>query len=700
MRDLSRLLRPRSIAVFGGAQAAAVIEQSRKMGYAGEIWPVHPTRPDIAGLPALRSVAELPGVPDAAFVGVNRHLTIDIVSELAALGAGGAVCFASGFSETGDGSDLQGMLIEAAGDMPFLGPNCYGLINYADGALLWPDQHGGERLAPGARGVAIVTQSSNIALNMTMQRRGLPIAYLMTAGNQAQTGLSDIAAALIEDARVSTLGLHIEAFDSVAGFEHLARRARELGKPIVAMKVGRSAEARAAAISHTASLAGSDAASAAFLKRLGIARVDTVPTFLETLKLLHAGGPLPGYRLSSMSCSGGEASLMADAAAGRHVHFPPLDAETAKSVKQALGSLVAATNPLDYHTFVWANEPAMTGAFSAFTSGGFDINLLVLDFPRDDRCSHADWWPTVRAFRSALAASRSRGAVVASMPENLPEAVAVELMGDGIAPLSGVAEAIDAAEAAAQIGAAWAHPASLPVVTCAASTGPLRVCDEATAKAALARHGLAAPHGKVVTSADQAFDAAVELGFPVAVKALGIAHKSEHGAVRLGVGDEIGVRAAASALLPLGNGVLVERMIEGAVAELIVGIVRDPLFGPVMTLGAGGVQAELLADCITLLLPSSRDDIVAALRSLRLFPLLDGYRGLPKADLGAAIDAIEKIAAYARVRAGDIEELDINPLVVCGEGQGAWIADALLVTRDNAAVGSPHREAFGAPAAG
>ena len=172
-----------------------------------------------------------------------------------------------------------------------IGPNCYGLINYADGALLWPDQHGGVRLAAGTRGVGIITQSSNIACNLTMQKRGLPVAFLMTAGNQAQTGLSEMALGLIEDDRVSALGLHIEGFDSVGGFERLAARARELRKPIVAMKVGRSEQARAATISHTASLAGSDAASDAFLKRLGIARVDSIPSFLKSLMLLHAVGP-------------------------------------------------------------------------------------------------------------------------------------------------------------------------------------------------------------------------------------------------------------------------------------------------------------------------------------------------------------------------------------------------------------------------
>ncbi|RWG27852.1 acetate--CoA ligase family protein [Mesorhizobium sp.] len=636
MHKLERLLRPKSIAVFGGAQAAAVVAQSIKMGFAGEIWPVHPTKDEVAGRKAYRSVADLPGAPDAAFVGVNRHLTIEVVKALAERGAGGAVCFAAGFLETEaydeDGERLQAELVAAAGEMPIIGPNCYGLINYADGALLWPDQHGGIRLAEGGKGVAIITQSSNIAINMTMQKRGLPIAFLMTAGNQAQTGLSEMALGLIEDERVTSLGLHIEAFDSVAGFERLAARARELKKPIIAMKVGRSEQARQATVSHTASLAGSDAASGAFLKRLGIARVDSIPAFIEALKLLHITGPLPGYRLSSMSCSGGEASVMADSAEGRWVHFPTLSAEHRAHVKSTLGPLVAVANPLDYHTFIWNNEPAMTATFTAMVSGGFDLNMLVLDFPRPDRCSDTDWWATLRAFEAALKTNRAQGAIVSSLPENLPEEYTAGLMARGMVPLFGISEAMDAAQAAAFIG--WAVEAVI---------------------------------------------ASMALGFPVALKTLGVTHKSEVGAVRLNLKDAESVSNAAHDLLPLGTGLYAERMVRDGVAELIVGFTRDPMFGAVMTLGTGGVLVELLRDSVTLMLPATRDDIEAALRGLKLYPLLEGYRGRPKADVQAAIDAIAGIADFVQKNEGEIEELDINPLIVCAEGKGAWIADALLV---------------------
>lgn len=689
-RDLSRLLRPKSIAVVGGGFFAPnVVKQSLKMGFAGDIWPVHPSKDEVAGVKAYRSLAELPHAPDATFIGVNRHLTIDVVRELSESGAGGAICFAAGFRETAhyeaEGQDLQLALIEAAGSMPIIGPNCYGLINYADGALLWPDQHGGRRLQEGEKGAAIITQSSNIACNLTMQTRGLPVAFLMTAGNQAQTGLSEMALGLIEDERVSCLGLHIEGFDKVDGFERLAARARQLKKPIVAMKVGRSEQARAATISHTASLAGSDAASDAFLKRLGIPRVDTIPSFLETLKLLHAVGPLSKPTLSSMSCSGGEASVMADTAEGRRVYFPALTEAHKARVQETLGPLVAVANPLDYNTYIWGKQDALTATFSAMASGGFGLNMLVLDFPRTDRCSDADWWPTVNAFEAALKANGADGAIVASMGENLSEDHSVELLKRGIVPIHGIAEAFDAAEAAVFVAEAWRHPSS-PAVGAAGSEPDERGAverqpDEATAKAMLAVAGLPVPQGRRVADVGEADAAAEALGFPVALKALGVAHKSELGAVRLNLKNAGDVRDAAAALLPLGSGLYIEAMVAGGIAELIVGVTRDPVFGPVMTVGTGGVLVELLKDSATLLLPSTRDDIETALRSLRMFPLLDGYRGRPKADLEAAIAAIEGIARFASAHAGGIEELDINPLIVCAEGKGAWIADALLVTQ-------------------
>ena len=354
---LRRLLNPKSIALFGGAWAENVIIQLQKSGFEGDIWPVHPNREAICGIPCFNNTAELPNAPDASFVGVNRELSIDVIEQLSIMGAGGATCFASGFleseTENTGGADLQAQLIEAAGDMPILGPNCYGLINYLDNVTLWPDQHGGR---PCKKGVAIIGQSSNVLINMTMQKRGVPIAYTIAAGNQAQTSMTDIASHLLDDARVTAIGLYIEGFGDIRKLEAMATKARKVGKPVVAIKTGKSEKSKLATLTHTASLAGGATASSALMKRLGIVEVASIAVFLETLKLLHVCGPLQDNNVSSMSCSGGEAGLVSDMAEETNINFRDLTTEATNTLKEVLGPIVTIANPLDYHTFIWGDE--------------------------------------------------------------------------------------------------------------------------------------------------------------------------------------------------------------------------------------------------------------------------------------------------------------------------------------------------------
>jgi len=307
---LRRLLKPRHIAVAGGRLASVIIRECDRIGYAGPIWPIHPEKTEIAGHKAYRTVADLPEAPDAVFVATPREPTIDIVAALAERGAGAAVCYAAGFAEVGEeGAALQKRLVELAKGMPIVGPNCYGVLNLLDGCVLWPDTHGAERVE---KGVAIITQSGNIALNMTMQRRALPIAYVIAVGNKAIGDHGDYIEALLADERVTAIGLHVESIDDVALFSQAAIKALEKGVPLVVLKTGRSEIGSEIAMSHTSSLAGADALYNALFARYGVARVVDVPAFVETLKLMHLFGGLPGKRISSMSCSGGEAALIAD----------------------------------------------------------------------------------------------------------------------------------------------------------------------------------------------------------------------------------------------------------------------------------------------------------------------------------------------------------------------------------------------------
>ena len=674
---LERLFRPKSIAVIGGGTwCANVIVKCREIGFAGPIWPVHPERPEVAGEPAFRDVEALPGAPDATFIGVNRRATIDMVRGLRGRGAGGAVCFAAGFAEArdeaADGPELQAQLLAAAGEMSIIGPNCYGFINYLDGALLWPDQHGGQRCESG---VAIITQSSNIAINMTMQKRGLPIAYVVTAGNQAQTGFAEIGEALLADPRVTALGLHIEGIGDLRAFERLVASARDLNKPVIALKVGRSDQARAATISHTASLAGSNAGSRALFARLGVGQVDTIPDFMETLKLAHVVGPLRSNWIASMSCSGGEASLMADLTLDHDLTYPPLNDAQRVGLRAALGPMVKLANPLDYNTYIWPRTDAMAETFSAMMDPSLALGMVVLDFPRADRCDASAWDNVIEAVQRTQQARGVPMAIVASLPENMPEDIADRLVGLGIAPLCGMSEALAAASVVAGLGRSPAKtdPVLLPRVPCR-----LIALTEAKAKDDLAALGVVVPRRQRAASPEDAANAAAKIGFPVVLKGEGIAHKTEAGAVALNLGDAKAVRDAATGMRAASF--LVEQMITKTVAELLVGVVLDPAHGYVLTLGAGGVLTELMADTTSLLIPANADAVEAALRRLRIWPLLDGYRGKPGADIGAVVQSVLAVQAYVQENHGRIEEVEINPLL-CGTDR-AVAADALIRTGD------------------
>ena len=671
MRDLTRLLKPKSIAVIGGgAWCASIISAAKQIGFDGALHPVHPTGKQIAGHKSLRSLEEVPGPIDAAFIGVNRHATLDVVAQLRRLKAGGAICFASGFSEAAAedaaAQDLQAALIEAAGEMPILGPNCYGFVNAFDGCAIWPDQHGCSRVQ---RGVAILTQSSNIAINLTMQNRGLPIGYMLTCGNQAQTAQTDIALQLLDDERVTAIGLHIEGFGNLRGWEALAQKARTKGVTLIALKSGVSQQAQAASVSHTASLTGSDTGADAFLQRLGIRRARSLPVFLESLKLAHQFGPLSSNRIASISCSGGEAALAADTAQGTGLIFPPLNPRQAKDLSAALGPMVAMANPLDYHTYIWRDQAAMTQAWAAMADDEIAMTLLVSDYPRADLCDASDWECVTQA---AIEATRRTGrpfAVVASLAELLPEQTAKTLMDHGVGAIHGLDHGLEALDVMSRPMAPPAEPVLLPGIDRDAE-----LVDEQSAKLALAAHGLTIPPSVVVTDRSTAGQAAADIGFPVALKTLGLAHKTGANGLALGLNTRAEVEIAAPRLAD--GPLLVERMVAGTLVEVLVGVTRDPAHGFVLTLGAGGTMTDVLRDRASLLIPATRAEVTARLKDLNIAPLLEGFRGNPPVDLDALLAAIDAVQAYVLANAERVEEVEINPLICTQDN--AIAADALI----------------------
>jgi acyl-CoA synthetase (NDP forming) len=683
--SFERLLNPNTIATFGGANAAEVIRQSDLMGFEGDIWPVHPKKTEILGRKVYRSVEELPGSPDAAYLGVNRYLTVDIVRELAARGAGGAVCYATGFVEVGDeGTELQKQLLEASGEMPLIGPNCYGMLNYLNGAMLWPDQQGGLRVD---EGVAIITMSSNVGFNLTMQRRGLPIAYMLSLGNRIKFDLHDAIRIFAQQEQVTTLGLFLETMPDPGAFQEAVNFARELGKPIVAMKVGRSAVAQKMVVSHTASLAGSDELVSALFERVGVARVHSLEALIEALKVLHVLGPLQGGRIAAGSTSGGDLTLLADGMSPG-LTMPPLSKEVTDGLREIIHERIVPANPFDFQMFDWNDEEQNTKNFKALLTQEFDLALCLLDYPRDDRCDQSTWNGAERGFVRAAQETGTKAAIMATFSDTMAEPVAERLMKDGVAMLAGIDAGLAGIKAAVDVGAAWKKPLS-PKLLATPIPGDLesvRVLNEAQSKRLLVRNGIPVPAGKVVGSAEEAVAAAEDLGYPVVVKSLGLAHKTDVGGVRLDLRDADEVSAALNECSGLSKNFLVEKMIVGVVAELIVGVTRDEQFGSYLLIGGGGIFVEMMKDTDSLLLPTTREKVLRALGALNCASLFNGFRGAPLADLSAAADAILNVAEMVKNDPGAIVELDINPLMLLAEGQGVVAADAYIILSANSSL--------------
>ena len=637
---------------------------------------MHPSRESIAGVPCFGSTAELPNAPDAAFIGVNREATIAVTKELADKGAAGAICFASGFKESSscNGQDLQERLLEVAGEMRVLGPNCYGYLNYLDNICMWPDEHGGVSVTSG---VAIIAQSSNIAINMTMQRVGLPISHMITLGNQAQVGVSEVVLQLLEDPRVNAIGLYLESFGDIRAFESMAHAARDIGKSLVVLKVGKTEKGQQASLTHTASLVGDCAVSSAFLDRLGIVEVDSISVLLETLKIVNAFGPLAGNRLVSVSCSGGEASLMADIAEGMNIDYPDFDSAIEKKLANILGTQVDVANPLDYHTYIWGDVATMANCFSSVMHGGFDLCVFVLDVPRSDRCDPSGHQCAIDALIEAKQKTAANVAVISVLPENLEAGVIDQFADAGIITLHGMQTGLLAIDRAIQSGMLAMRTICLEstLLKTPSTLKQSQLIDEHTAKQELHSIGLMVPKGRIFSSAEE-LDL-MGMNPPFVVKALGVAHKSEAGAVHLNIHHELEISNAISQMADLSDSFLVEEMIHDVVAELLLGITVDETGLVALTLGAGGVLTELLDDTITLLLPTNEQEVLARLKELKVSKLLQGYRGKDKACLDSVISSILAVQRYVTENLQSLVELDVNPLMVTK--QAAVAADALLV---------------------
>ena len=677
IENLKRLLNPRSIVVIGGTEGEKVIEQCLKLGFSGKIWAVNPQRDSLAGIKCFSSVTQLPSIPDAAFIAIPPESAINDIQALSDMGAGGAVCYTSGFAEhSPQGQAMQNRLVSASSNFATIGPNCYGFLNYLDGVALWPDLHGLKRVD---RGAAVIMQSGNIALSLSFNDRSTPISHLITIGNRAVIDAHHLIITLLDDARVTAIGLYIEAITNVNAFIKACHIAFEKNVPIIVIKSGKSESGSNLTLSHTSSFAGEHRLYTAMFERIGIICIDSLTEFMETLKLLALSHPIRGNKFMSLSCSGGEAALVADATSESSLSMPFPSNESQRKLSEILGENVHISNPLDYHTYIWGDFDKQKQCFKAVLDDGYDCVALVIDYPNIDDRSIISWEVTERALISAKESSHTSVVVISTLPESLPETVRDRLIHAGITPLQGLNDGLKAIAHSVNIATKISHVSNEPFLIKQHYLDDIRSVqlNEFDSKTWLKDAGLTTPNSYICTSKNAVFFAE-KSGYPVVLKIHSdkIGHKSDYGGVRLNISNANQLNTAVEEMTALSDVFLLEKMITSAVAEMIVGIKHDQLFGQVLVIGFGGVFVELLQDTRTLLLPTNKEEVKKAIESLQCFPMLSGYRNRPKGDIEALVCAITKITEH--VDSHPIFELDINPLLVLSEGNGVVAVDALI----------------------
>lgn len=675
-QNFDRLLSPRHIAFVGGRDALIAIGEAKRRGFKGEYWPVNPRREELGGFPCFANIDALPEAPDAVFLAIPAPAAVAAIHSLRDMGAGGIACYTAGFKEAGpDGQKLEQDLLEAVGDMALIGPNCYGIINYLDDSALWPFAHGGS--CPGY-GAAIITQSGMLSSDISMSQRSLPLTHMISAGNQAVLGIEDFIDILCENPATKAIGLHIEGLSDIPKFEKAAIKALAHETPIVALKTGKSEIGSALTVSHTGSLSGSNDLYEALFERLGIISVTNPAQLIETLKYLCVVKPPKGKNIAGFTCSGGGATMLADYGEEIGLEFPQFDRSAAQLLEQQLPPIATVSNPLDYTTPIWGQPEFTEPVFhTALAHNDVQAAVLVQDYPAEGLDESKIYYQNdALAFAKAAEALGIPAAICATIPENLDIETRAFLIAQGVAPMQGIHETLNAVSAAAwwrarhdQLGQSPNEPllSSMPM-------DDLTPIDEVEGKAILQSIGLEVPKGRVADF-DALSSAAADIGYPVVLKMTGsgLEHKTEAGAVALHLESKEALIEAARRMIQsvrlydpssLSNQFLVEEMAEKPLAELIIAIRQDQQFGWVLTLGSGGIFVELIKDIKHVLLPTNAEAVEQALRNLKMGKLLFGFRGAKPANLKLLSAQIMKLCQKIQAAAPHLAEIEINPLFV------------------------------------
>lgn len=693
--SLRPLFDPRSIAIVGASNdvqkfGGRPIRYSVEGGYKGAILPINPKGGEIQGLKAYRDIREAPGPVDLVIVSVPAAGVVEAIERCAEAKARAAVIFSSGFAELGgEGEAWQARLAEIArtGGIRLVGPNCMGMLNVrsaAVGTFSSAFEHGWPR----AGGVAVMSQSGAVGSHCLVlaRQRGLGLRGWVTTGNECDVDVAELIAFCAEDPETKVVVAYMEGCKRPDAFCAALERARLAGKPVVIMKVGASEVGRVAASSHTASLAGADAVFDAVFRQYGVHRARTLDELIDVAAACSAGQFPVGRRLGVVTISGGVGVLASDAAAEHGMEVPELPAATQARLK-ALMPFATPRNPVDTTASVLNDLRLLRESLDAvLNDGAVDAVLCFLTSIGYSK----RMMPLLHEVLGEVRARHPGRLVVLSMMCHAEDRIRLEEE-LGYVVFEDPSRGIAAIAALMAFGASFARTAreAPPALAAGAKAPPKRGLTEIEAAALLREAGLPAIESRLAKTSNEAAAAAKALGFPVALKVVSadIAHKSDVGGVKLRLGDDTQVRQAfadvmtavkAKAPRAAIDGVLVAPMVAGGV-ECIMGVSRDPVFGPMVLFGLGGVFVEVLKDASLRRAPFGRDEARRMIGELKGLPLLEGARGRPPADLEALADALAKLSAYAYAMREAVESIDLNPVLALPEGCVA--VDALIVPR-------------------
>ena len=706
-RDLTCLLSPRSIAIVGASErfgaGSNAIENLRRLGFAGRVYPINPNYAELQGhrcYPSLDAISASE-VIDCVAVLLGSQMIMPVLEQAAGRGVRAAWAFASGFAEVGDdGCQMQTrlkQLCEQKGIL-FCGPNCVGFVNLHDrvcacSAPLSP------HLRPG--GIAAIAQSGAVILAIANANRGIGFSHLISSGNEAVLDAVDYIEYLLDDPRTHVIMAFLESIRRPLEFKQACRRAAELNKPIVLVKVGRSELARRVAVTHTGSMTGADSIQDAFFRKAGVVRVDSIDELIETAEALaHLKDNLPaGNRVGLITVSGGELGLIADRIEGLPLRFGSLSENSRLRLRSILPAYSPVGNPLD----AWGSGDLKNAYPDCIETlaldDGLDMILVSQDVPTGMASRQIDQFSDVA--RAAVRARRlsSKPVVLFSNVSGGVEPTIQSILDEGGVPcLQGTGEALQAAAALVR-RKEFQERVRKPEGACAPPAGVeslqmrLRSCNgvlpHPLAVEVLKAFGIAVAGEHLVHHRPEAHTAMQSLGGAVALKVASrfIPHKTETGLLQLGIASPKELDAAWERLhANLAahhpgveiDGILVQSMAPADSVEALVGVLRDEAFGPAVVMGLGGIFVELLKDTALELAPLEADEAARMISGLKGAALLRGFRGRSPADEDALVDLVVKIGRLAYVLQNEISALDLNPVMVLPAGQGVRIVDIVI----------------------